>query len=133
MRDANDPKARRYELCRCGHFAMLHDEGSGSCRSVVPCVCKLYVAAGDAPRQKPRLSLLPWRALLVVAKQMAAGLRDGRKPHCWREDKTLTRAAYVDKALRHIAAHVNGEQLDDTGQPHLAAAAADLLIALELA
>lgn len=137
MRDADDPKAARYVRCWCGHFAMLHD-GDGRCqdtaRDGAPCVCKLYAAAvGDVPRQKPRLSLLPWRALLVVARQMAAGLRDGRKPHCWRDDKTVTAIGHVDKALRHLAAYLGGETHDETGQPHLAAAAADLLIAIEVA
>lgn len=83
-------------------------------------------------RDKPSLSLLPWAAFPEVAEVMQSGVAK-HGAHGWREPGKHTTAEYLDKALRHLAAHLAGVKLDaESGKKHLAHAAADLLIALEL-
>lgn len=84
---------------------------------------------------KPRLSLLPWRALVAVAElltEQAEAHGDGDAP-AWRTLPDGERR-YLDAAMRHLAAHLSGEHLDaGSGKPHLVCALASLLIAVERA
>jgi len=81
---------------------------------------------------KPSLSLLPWAALPEVAEVMQSGVAK-HGAYGWREPGKHSQGAYLDKVLRHLASHLGGTKLDaESGKRHLAHAAADLLIALEL-
>lgn len=142
----------------CGHGDELHEPGVG-CED---CKCQNWRAPApppgiesrgateptglDFPRYpdcdqvalyrcgagKPSLSLLPWAAFPEVAEVMQSGVAK-HGAHGWREPGKHTTAEYLDKALRHLAAHLGGVKLDaESGKKHLAHAAADLLIALEL-
>lgn len=120
----------------CGHGDELHEPGVGceECRcSSFRTLEQLRVALLAATAEvKPSLSLLPWAALPEVAEVMQSGVAK-HGAHGWREPGKHTTAEYVDKVLRHLAAHLGGVKLDaESGKRHLAHAAADLLIALEL-
>lgn len=78
---------------------------------------------------KPRMDLLPPRALLAVGSVMAHGARVYGE-HNWRRGMTYGRLAAA--ALRHLAAWLDGEDADpESGLPHLAHAAASVLMLLE--
>ena len=86
---------------------------------------------------KPRYSLVPAWAL----EQVALALTLGAEKHAdddFRtvspEDSGRTTSGEFDAAMRHWAAYTQGEWLDDeTGVPHVAAAATRMMIACELA
>ncbi len=81
---------------------------------------------------KPRPSLLPWRVLWRIA----ALLTQQADAHNDAPDRpgylNSTSGTYVDKALRHLMQHLNGEVMDSSGESNLVCAATDLLIAVEL-
>lgn len=84
---------------------------------------KPTTAAGKAP-----LDLLPWEALGPVAEAFACGARKYRRDN-WRS--LTSRRVYLGAALRHLAAWAMREDTDpDSGLPHLAHAAASVLILL---
>lgn len=78
---------------------------------------------------KPPLSMLPRRPL----EQISYVIEYGAKKYCqhgWRKGRVFSRDA--DAALRHIFQWNEGEDLDpESGLPHLAHAACDLLFLLE--
>jgi len=78
---------------------------------------------------KRRWTLVPWSALGEVVDVLMFGA--GKySDHGW---KTVVdgERVYLDAALRHLSAHMEGRMLDDeSGLPHLAHAATDVLIAL---
>lgn len=76
---------------------------------------------------KPRLDLIPWPAVLGVARVMERGL-SRYAPHSWRsgriEDTRLAAAA-----IRHLVAWLSGADADhESGLPHLDHAAANVLM-----
>lgn len=79
---------------------------------------------------KPPLSLVPPALSILVAMVQ----KHGREKYglCnWRE-QPVSRMTYYDAALRHIAAVIDGEDLDpESGLPHEAHAAAGLGILLD--
>lgn len=85
-----------------------------------------------ASGRKVHLSLVPPAALVSIARVMENGaLKYGRMN--WRKHK-VSRLSHIDAVLRHIMADMDGEDLDrESGLPHLAHAAAGLLILLDAA
>lgn len=80
--------------------------------------------------QKPRWTLLPWRAMARVLAVLEHGAQH-YGPDNWRRVENL-RDRYINAALRHIVAVLRGEWLDsDSGEPHLAHAIASLAFVLE--
>jgi len=81
-------------------------------------------------RGKLRWHLLPWRAAARVVAVLGKGA-DHYGAHNWRRVPDL-RLRYLDAAMRHTVAVLRGEWTDpDSGEPHLAHAAASLLFVLE--
>lgn len=80
---------------------------------------------------KPRAELLPPRALLAVSRVLTHGAaKYGHENHLRAGDDVENR--YMGATLRHLLAHMSGEAADaETGESHLAHAAADLLLMLE--
>lgn len=116
-----------YLCARCG--ITISDETSVAFSNNKYCpVCAETIANWSASR--PRYTLLPAKALALVAKVFTLGA--GKHGDVSYETRTDTRAE-LDAALRHLYAHLGGELLDpELGTPHLAHAAARLLIALEI-
>lgn len=84
---------------------------------------------------KPKFGLVPPRALLDMAKVMSDAEAkyppQGHTPN-YLIGNGFDPRDYIESALRHLNACVRGEQLNDTGMHHLAHAAIDAAIALEL-
>lgn len=78
---------------------------------------------------KPRFSLVPWMALRETVNVLMFGA-EKYAPDNWRlVGDGLNR--YLDGALRHLSAYLEGETYDDdSGLPHLAHAACCVLFAL---
>lgn len=95
----------------------------------------VVVTLGTNPKDiagatKPHVGLIPVAAMDSVARVMELGARK-YGPFNWRKNKILL-MVYACAALRHIFAWVGGETLDpESKQPHLAHAAACMLIALD--
>jgi hypothetical protein len=80
------------------------------------------------PTPKPRPDLIPADALMSVGRVLAWGDARPGNPNRWQK---LTARDHLAPALRHILSHLTGEHLDpETGEPHLAHAAARVLFAL---
>lgn len=77
---------------------------------------------------KPRFSLIPSDALALVIEVLEFGARK-HKAFGWIEHDSMM---YFDACHRHLAAWQSGEALDESGLPHLAHGAANLLFALAL-
>ncbi len=78
---------------------------------------------------KPNYELLPWLAVAQVQAVLDYGAKK-YSAHGWRAVKGRTR--YLNATLRHIFAYARGEDNDpESGLPHLAHAAASILIQLE--
>lgn len=78
---------------------------------------------------KPRLDLLPPRAVEIVGAVLAYGA-EKYAPNNWAKGADWSR--YTGAALRHVFAHLRGEDNDpETGLPHLAHATCCLLFLLE--
>ncbi len=80
---------------------------------------------------------MPLGILAVVAKAFAAGARKYGAFN-WREKgNAVHRVSYLEAAMRHIIADLEGETIDpesgDDRVPHLAAAIAGLMIVLDAA
>lgn len=85
----------------------------------------------DPTTRKPRYSLIPWRAVPELVEVLEHGVPK-HGAHGWRTSNH-TVEEYIDKAMRHLAAKLAGQHLDpESKRSHLAHAAADLLIAIEL-
>ena len=79
---------------------------------------------------KPEWVYLPWAALEQVVKVQDYGAARYSRDN-WKLIKNLE-PRYLSAALRHIAAHAQGQQLDpESGLPHLAHAITSLLFVLE--
>lgn len=79
---------------------------------------------------KPPLHLIPSPALCRVAMVMRLGAQK-YGAYNWRAE-SVAATVYVSAAQRHIAAWLDGEAIDaESGQPHIAHAAACLLILLD--
>ena len=80
---------------------------------------------------KPRMDLLPPKAILETAKVLSFGAQK-YDPENWRLLDNL-QSRYTAGALRHIFAHMDGEKLDpETGLSHMAHALCCLLFKLEI-
>ena len=80
--------------------------------------------------EKPKLYLLPPKSILEVGKVLTYGAEKYDAEN-WRKVDDLQNR-YTSAALRHIFAHMDGEQLDEeTGLSHLAHAMCCLLFKLE--
>lgn len=79
---------------------------------------------------KTRFSLLPWMALTAVADLMTKNA-ESHGAEGWRTREN-GQQRYREALQRHIAATWRGEEEDPDGFHHLAAVAANALIALEL-
>lgn len=78
---------------------------------------------------KPRWSLLPFKALAEVVDVLTYGARK-YAPDNWKKVPDA-RTRYVDAALRHFTAYINGEKNDsETKMSHLAHAICCLLFLL---
>lgn len=79
---------------------------------------------------KPSLTNVPPVGMFRVGQVMACGA-EKYGPMNWRDDK-ITASVYVNAALRHLLTYWDGQNLDEeTHLPHLAHAAACLLILLD--
>jgi len=79
---------------------------------------------------KPGLTYVPPVGLLQVGRVMENGARK-YGPMNWR-GAAVTRSTYINAAMRHILADWDGSDTDpESGLPHLAHAAACLLILLD--
>lgn len=74
---------------------------------------------------KGRFDLLPWCAIMRIAKHMEGSLKV-YKPRDW--EKGLPIHSTIDSALRHLAKYMDGQ----TDEDHLCAAATNLLMAMWL-
>lgn len=80
--------------------------------------------------EKPRMYLLPPKALTEVAKVLTFGASKYDENNWKKLDNLQNR--YTGATLRHIFAHMDGEELDpETGLDHLAHALCCLLFKLE--
>jgi len=80
---------------------------------------------------KPQFSLIPPLAHEAHAEVLTFGATK-YAPGNWRNVENA-QARYIDAALRHINAHVQGDELDpESGLPHLAHAIASISFSLEL-
>lgn len=79
-----------------------------------------YVTDGvKFDKDKPKWSLLPFKALAEVVDVLTYGARK-YAPDNWKKVPNA-RTRYVDAALRHFTAYINGEKNDsETGLNHLA-------------
>ena len=81
---------------------------------------------------KARWDLLPWAALEQAVAVLTHGARKYPEPDNWRRVPDGPRR-YLAATLRHLSAHARGERLDaESGLPHLAHAAVDVLFLLAL-
>ena len=81
--------------------------------------------------KKPKMHLLPPKAILEVAKVLTFGAQKYDEEN-WRKLDNL-QARYSSGALRHIFAHIDKEELDpESGLSHLAHAICCLLFKLEI-
>jgi len=79
---------------------------------------------------KPKLYLLPPKSINEVGKVLTFGA-EKYDAHNWRKVEDLQNR-YTSAALRHIFAHVDGEDVDEeTGLSHLAHAICCLMFKLE--
>ena len=80
---------------------------------------------------KPKMNLLPPKAVMEVAKVLTFGAEKYDAEN-WRKLEDLQNR-YTAGALRHIFAHMDGEELDpETNLSHLAHAMCCLLFKLEI-
>lgn len=78
---------------------------------------------------KPRLSLLPWRAVSQIVDVLEFGAAK-YEPNNWKHVPNA-RQRYFDAAMRHLLAWWDGERLDtESGLPHLAHAGCCILFLL---
>tara|TARA_B110000967_G_C18419450_1_gene333115 strand:+ start:164 stop:562 length:399 start_codon:yes stop_codon:yes gene_type:complete len=79
---------------------------------------------------KPQLYLLPPKSLNEVGKVLTFGA-EKYDPHNWRKVDDLQNR-YTSAAMRHMLAHIDGEDVDEeTGLSHLAHAICCLMFKLE--
>ena len=82
-------------------------------------------AVRDMHKGKGRMDLLPWAAIMEVSKHCEAGaIKYGEH----NVDKGIPTHSLLDSAIRHAAKYLDGW----TDEPHLVAAAWNLLWAIEM-
>lgn len=80
--------------------------------------------------KKPSVGLIPVGAMNSVARVMELGARK-YGPYNWRSNK-IQLMVYANACLRHLHQWIGGQSTDDeSGEPHLAHAAACMMIALD--
>lgn len=81
-------------------------------------------ALRDMSEGKGRFDLMPWAALMEVAKH---GENGSKKYGEHNVDKGLPISSFMDSGIRHLAKHIDGW----TDEPHLVAAAWNILWAIQ--
>ena len=81
-------------------------------------------AKRDCAEGKGRFDLMPWAALMEVAKHCENGSRKYGEHNV---DKGLPISSFMDSAMRHLAKHIDG-WIDE---PHLISAAWNILWAIQ--
>ena len=81
-------------------------------------------AVRDMHKGKGRMDLLPWAAIMAVSKHCEAGAVKYGEHNV---DKGIPTHSLLDSAIRHAAKYLDGW----TDEPHLVAAAWNLLWAIE--
>lgn len=80
--------------------------------------------------KKVQLSLVPPSSIIYQALAMEDGARK-YGPYNWRDNKVIVRI-YIDAALRHLLAYLDGEECaPDSKKPHLAHALASIGIIVD--
>ena len=82
-------------------------------------------AVRDMHKGKGRMDLLPWSAIMAVSKHCEAGAVKYGEHNV---DKGIPTHSLLDSAIRHAAKYLDGW----TDEPHLVAAAWNLLWAIEM-
>ena len=82
-------------------------------------------ACRDMHEGKGRMDLLPWAAIMEVSKHCEAGAKKYGEHNV---DRGIPTSSLRDSALRHLAKYLEGW----TDEPHLLAAAWNLLWAVEM-
>ena len=82
-------------------------------------------AKRDMHEGKGRMDLLPWAAIMEVSKHCEAGAKKYGEHNV---DRGIPTSSLCDSAARHLAKYLDGW----TDEPHLLAAAWNLLWALEM-
>ena len=88
-------------------------------------------AAGS---KKVAFRYILWAPLILVMRALKNGAQK-YGPFNWRTGPKISRVTYVEAAIRHLAADLDGETIDpESGElrtPHIAAAIAGLMVALD--
>lgn len=80
---------------------------------------------------KARWRLFPWTAAKIVLNVLEHGAKKYGEDN-WKLVQDGERR-YVDAAMRHLVAHISGEEMDEeSGLPHLAHAACSVLFAIHM-
>lgn len=77
---------------------------------------------------KRRYSTVPIHALNSVTDVFTYG---ADKYEAYNYSKGMDHTRYIDAALRHINSYLTGEDIDESGNPHLAHAACSIMMALD--
>ena len=79
---------------------------------------------------KPKLSYIPYEAMVRIAEVRQFGVDKYGDDTCWRQ---VDQRDFLDAALRHIYKHLDGVDVDpESGLTHVAHAATSLILALGL-
>lgn len=65
---------------------------------------------------KPEPSLVPPAAILAMARVRRYGIDKYGEAESWRD---VEPHRWIDAALRHIYAYIDGEETDESGLPHM--------------
>lgn len=74
---------------------------------------------------KVDLTILPWSSLAECARVLEYGASKYGRSN-WRGVRPAHR--YLAAAMRHLAAHIEGEEIDESGHSHIAHAATSILL-----
>lgn len=77
---------------------------------------------------KPRYTTMP---ILATQSVMDVFTYGANKYEAYNYSKGMKHTRYIDAAIRHINAYLIGEDIDESGNPHLAHAACSILMALD--
>lgn len=112
------------ELERAAGIAAVYPPRSNHVAEVDP------TTAAEATKAPMHLILGLPKALRALAMQLGHGARPPRAPGDWRRVPEH-RQVYMAKILRHLVAYAEGHVVDESGQSHMAAVAADAMILIE--
>lgn len=79
--------------------------------------------------EKPKVTLVPPRALIEVAKAMTYGANKYAADNYLKGG--FTHRKLLDSAMCHINSHLQGEDIDESGNTHLSHAAASIMMLIE--